>query len=181
MAHIVGRRGGTIIQNRAARRKTFWDGGTAALPFPGSFPDFGNNAVASTVQLQALEPRVTLIRTRGFVTVSLSVAATALALVEFAFGMILVNDNAGAAGVGSIPDPFDDPSAPWIVHRYGTVMNIAAGGPDNDLSSQRFEIDSKAKRVVIEGERLVWVARGSGGAGDTLIATGVCRILSLLV
>jgi len=118
----------------------------------------------------------TILRTRGMFAVETDQSAASENQLG-AFGMIIVSDNAAAAGVASIPGPAteasDDGWFVWvpIVQRWelGTFV-----GFDSHQSVQ-YEIDSKAKRIVQAGQTIAVVVE-SVASGFT-IAT-VFRMLS---
>ena len=109
----------------------------------------------------------------------LRTAAAAGVQIPFAIGMIKVSLQAFTAGAASIPGPLADPEQDWIVHRAGVAMGVAAADPAADAVAalQNFEIDSKAQRKCNAGDVLVWMAEGSGAAGDVLIGRGTNRFL----
>ncbi len=95
----------------------------------------------------------TIMRTVGM----LAVATDQLAATENqigAFGMIIVTDRAAAAGVASIPGPVTDGGDDgWFVYQP-IVQQFGFGsavGFDASLG-QRYMVDSKAKRVLQNGE-----------------------------
>ena len=166
----------------SARRATAWDGSDRTVRWPGTIVDFGSASISGNGFGITVE-KLTIVRVRGSVQVRLTTAAAADTFVLFAFGLIVVSENAFGIGPTAMPDPFVDISDDWIVHRYGTVFGLVAGDPPADSveSMQRFEIDSKAQRKMRVTEVLAWVFSGDGVAGDTLEGSGDCRVLAKLV
>ena len=66
-----------------------------------------------------------------------------------AFGMIIVTDDAFAAGASAIPGPVSDPSADWFVYQpfIQSFQFDTAAGFDHAAFHQ-YDVDSKAKRVL---------------------------------
>ena len=93
----------------------------------------------------------TIIRTRGRFAVA-SDAAAATEQQFGAWGMIVVNDLAVAAGVASLPGPGTDRSDDgWFVWESIQQWNEVAGATSVSVVSQSYDFDSKAARRVEEG------------------------------
>ncbi len=76
-----------------------------------------------------------------------------------ATGLIVVNDQALAAGIASIPDPITNGDAPWYVWQglethFVTATEIGV----IEVAGQQFTIDSKAMRKVGSNEDVAVVA-----------------------
>ncbi len=112
----------------------------------------------------------TIMRTRGLVAIQLDATAVdERALI--AVGIIVVSDNALAAGTASVPAPFTDSSDDWLWYDFMWVSSGAEGAVVSDFLAQRTVIDSKAMRKVKAGENLalvveVVVASDQGGSFD---------------
>jgi len=95
----------------------------------------------------------TLVRTRGVIRISSDQTATVEEQVG-AFGFVRVTDQAIAAGAASIPGPVtdgdDDGWAVWVPFaQEGASSTVGAPGMGN-----AWMIDSKAQRIVREGQQL---------------------------
>ena len=97
-----------------------------------------------------------------------------------AFGMLVVSEDAFAAGAASIPGPFTDASSDlWMVHQYVVSDMIFGSAVGFDSAGGRsYEIDSKAMRKVTEEERLV-VMFENGSADAAQFGFGL-RVLASL-
>ena len=129
-----------------SRRQTSWGLG------PGSesvttVSSSANTIIGSGVAL-VTEPKSTLIRIRGELTIMLSAITSALDGFQYAAGICLVGGDAFTAGAGSLPDPQDDSIWPWLWHSFGNVFEVTAALTGNDLTFRRHVIDSKAMRIV---------------------------------
>ncbi len=82
-----------------------------------------------------------------------------------AVGIALVNSDAFAAGVASVPGPQSDANwDAWMWHSYFDTRVITAtlaDGVNGPAASQRIEIDSKAMRKWDLSETLVMVIEGT--------------------
>jgi len=111
----------------------------------------------------------TLTRTRGHIYVG----ADQLTIVEEqygAFGLIRVTDLAIAAGAGSIPGPVTDADDDgWVVWQgiSQTSNNTVVA---ND---QRYEINSKAMRVIREGQQLAVMVENAHAADGFDISVAI--------
>jgi len=165
-------------RGRSGRRPDYdWNGisgVSGALDLAeGSVALFTGNA-----SLQA-SGALTLMRTHGQVFAQLDATAVdERALI--AFGMIIVSDNAFAAGVGSVPAPFADIVDDWFVHGFLSVSSGAEGAVVTNPIYDRLTINSKAMRKMKNSERIVMVAEtvesiDQGGSVDLLAG---CRLLT---
>ncbi len=106
---------------------------------------------------------LTVIRTRGAVVVRPN-TDTDNTFVG-AIGMGIVSADAFAAGVASIPGPYDDGDwGGWFVWRTFAFRQEAVTAASVYVSSQTMEIDSKAMRKVTPNEVLVVVGESQIGA-----------------
>ncbi len=93
----------------------------------------------------------TVIRTRGMFGI-LTDAATASEFQHGAFGMIVVNDLAAAAGAASIPGPVVDASDDgWFVWEPFLSAQESVGATAVTVPMSVFHFDSKAARRVEQG------------------------------
>ena len=155
---MARQRVGSVRQVRS-RRNTDWAFG----------PDLVNQTISSSTKILGttsltVSEQQTIIRCRGLFTVSLD-SATAGGGFLGAAGIALVNSDAFAQGINSIPGPFTDAHwDAWMWHSFFEVHGITATIADgvNAVSAmQRIEIDSKAMRKWDPAETLVFMAEGA--------------------
>ena len=118
----------------------------------------------------------TVVRVRGVLSIS-SDQTAAVEAQQGALGMIRTTDRARAAGAGSIPGPITDGDDDgWFVwNPWSQRLVSGAGAP----SSNVYQIDSKAQRIVREGQELaVMVESGGIADSDGAVLTLVLRALS---
>jgi len=112
---------------------------------------------ATIIASAAFESPLTIVRTRGMISVRPTTTAATIDMVG-AIGMGIVTAEAFAAGVASVPEPHTDADwGGWFVWRsFGFAIDVTT-----DISriknSIEFEIDSKAMRKVTANEVLVVV------------------------
>jgi len=181
MANIhTGRKSGFIMRSGGKRRETLWLGDTGAVT---TLAAVNSVVLLSSLNAGALALRpFTVVRTRGTLSVRSDQAGASEAY-GAAFGMAVVSDQAAAAGVASVPTPvLDSDSDLWYVYemllatiQLGTAVAFGAGA-----GVQRI-IDSKAMRKVEDGQDLVQVIEGAGGAaaGGCVIQTFVRTLIKL--
>jgi len=117
----------------------------------------------------------TVLRVRGGFMVSSDQVAT-LERPQGAVGMIVVSEDAFATGIGAVPGPVTDiGNDGWFMWQPLTAFFDTGG----DNVPHYFEIDSKAKRIVREGSRIVVVAEGSAGGTQGMIMWGYLRVLGM--
>ena len=135
-----------------------------------------------SVSGQASQDKLTLVRTRGELIVAISTAGgAALEGFEWAFGMCVVNENAGGVGVTAIPDPITDIGWDgWFVYETGTVLTMGSTREGLGILGAEFTripIDSKAMRKLKISDVIVGVlATTEKGDGSTLMAQLQSRI-----
>ncbi len=108
---------------------------------------------------------LTILRTRG-IAAFIPSAPTVDRFSSGAFGFIIVSAQAIAAGVASIPGPATNADNDgWFVHEwFMTQMEFGtAVGIQFDAAQQRL-YDSKAKRILQEGESIAMVAEVLSGS-----------------
>ena len=99
-----------------------------------------------------------------------------------AFGVCVVNDDAFAAGVASIPGPFTDAASDlWFVHQFLYVRTEfhSAIGIQEIGHELTWEIDSKAMRKVAPEQTIAFVIE-NGHASFGAIGLANLRILTTL-
>ncbi len=107
---------------------------------------------------------LTIIRNRGFVQITSSLAAD----LDFtgAIGLGVVTSEAFAAGVASIPEPFTDADwGGWMVWKsFAYSVDVLDATGTNTFPGWNFEIDSKAMRKVGPNSVAVGIAESQAGA-----------------
>ena len=131
----------------SSRRKTAWNVGPHTA---GLFTASAAGAVLFNTGVTPTVSGLTIVRLRGEFTAWISVATTlGDGFQGSAVGFGIVNEEAFAAGITSVPSPIDDPEwNGWLYHKYiGSMVSLetteVARGP---LGAVRFDIDSKAMR-----------------------------------
>ena len=100
---------------------------------------------------------LTLTRIHGVLQVVLNATAVDERCIV-AFGLIVVSVNAISAGVASLPHPFTNAEAPWILHAYMAVDSGNEGAVNTNSLTATVVLDSKAMRRVKPDSSLVAVA-----------------------
>ena len=148
------RRRGILAPQRRSRRQTEW-GASADVT---GFTALGATAAVldqrfTQVILAGVTP-ATIVRTRGLIAVRTDQQIAT----EDPFGAIgfaVVRENAGAAGVGSLPTPItDEIDDVWFVHQFWTAGFLFTGASFADVTKV-FEFDSKAMRKIVDGDSIV--------------------------
>ncbi len=111
-------------------------------------------------------PKPTVVRTRGEVAIAMEANVETDQEAVGAYGVALVSDQAVAAGVASIPGPYDNADWDgWFVWRSWNFVQEAAGTPASlSMMMNAQEVDSKAMRKVSDNETIVLVAESQSGA-----------------
>ncbi len=149
------------------------------FPTTGTFLSIaqGTKVLLGTVVLSNPGINETIRRTRGII----SWASDQGAAIEDqigAFGMIVVNDLALAAGAASIPGPITDGSDDgWFV--WVPLSSRGSAAASGLIVSVEEQFDSKAMRKVEEGFGVaVMVENASGTAGENFLFNTVLSILT---
>ena len=108
----------------------------------------------------------TVVRTRGQVAVKPASFGADLVYTG-AYGLCIVTSDALAAGVASVPGPFEDPGWDgwfvwWSFAQKFEVQDLTG----TLLGADQYEIDSKAMRKIGTNEAVVLVAESQIGAFD---------------
>ncbi len=159
------------IVSRADRVPVWFNASWAATTLGGNAKTL--IAVLNAAAL-ALRP-FTIIRSRGVIHVESDQIAASEATVG-ALGMIVVQDEATAAGIASIPGPLTEVDAQFFV--YEPFVNVLEFGDITGFvepAGTFWSYDSKAMRKVALTEDLAVTAELNVGAGAVI--TGVGRIL----
>ena len=115
-----------------------------------------NAEALGSVTLVALESR-TIMRFRGRVYAQLDAGAVD-ERVSIMCGIRVATDDAVAAGVAAVGNPFDDELNGWVWTGTLFVSSGAEGTVVEDSLTDRIEIDSKAMRKVKASNTIVFVA-----------------------
>ena len=164
---------------RGKRRQAAWSPVliNARLNALGAAASIGSGQAAASFQ-----ERVTIARIRGTCSATLDVGA-ALDAFELAVGLIVVKDEAFAAGAASMPSPISDVEQSWIWHHVfslGPAVNATQDG-GQILVNQVVQIDGKAMRKVQAGETMAFVFEGAQDNGTpTADALASVRFMVLL-
>ena len=118
----------------------------------------------------------TVVRTRGQMYVA-SDQSAAVEVQSGAFGLIRVTDRALAIGITAIPDPVSDADDDgWLVWQ-GFSQQSALTTTAGLAGGHTYEIDSKAQRIVREGQ-VIAVVVANANAANGLIFGSTFRLLS---
>ena len=143
---------------RRSARLTSWIG-----PADQGYISVADDTKVLIASASFTEP-ATIMRTRG----AISVSANSFGVdVEFkgALGVGIVQTDALAAGVASIPGPWSDPAwGGWYVWRSFAYVLEFGDATGVRVISEGFEVDSKAMRKVQANEAIVVIAESQGGA-----------------
>ncbi len=137
------------------RRKTQWGQGPSAADV-----SISSNAAALWSVTSVVTSKATITRVRGLCEFMLNTADTIGAGFFGAVGLILVSDEAAAAGVNSVPSPLSQLDAGWLWHSFYSVRTVTATIGDGVNSSSvylRISIDNKAMRIQAPNQTLVGV------------------------
>ena len=159
---------------RGPRRLTAWSsgtGGVTATSFVDTTPAFVGTAIQATIE------GLTVIRTRGFFDVRLTLATSANDRMSGAFGIGIASLAAVTAGIASVPTPFTEQAAEnWLYWQGFTVAGAqafsAGGGPGMEQAGTffRFEIDSRAMRKFAPDQALYAAAEIGAEVGTASCA-----------
>ena len=141
----------------SARRLTAWALGPADVN--GGFTTSAASlwSLGVTPGLEGL----TLVRTRGLVSLTLGSATGSTDGFFGALGLIMVTDEALAAGVTAVPTPLSDENFDgWLWHSYFDLRlssGTLADGVNGPGAHMRVEVDSKAMRKFSSGMTMIGV------------------------
>jgi len=148
----------------AVRRQTAWD-----IFQPGAQSQAAAGATLYPLGFAPNFEGLTLIRLRGELVIS-AVLTAASDSADVAVGLIMVSDEAFAAGVASIPSPLTDGDDDWLWHQFCSVTSRfgAAAGEGVEF---RFPIDNKAMRKLPPGKTVCAVIEMNNLVGAVTIDT----------
>jgi len=166
MANLnIGRKSGFIVRGGVRRRETIWFGGT---PFQQVLAATTSAAIVATLNAAALALRpFTVIRSRGVLLVQSDQAVTGEDYAA-SFGMAVVSEQAAALGITAVPTPtIESNSDLWFTYEFivGAFQFASASG-FVEVGRERM-IDSRAMRKVEDGQDIIQVVEGGGGAADS--------------
>ena len=163
---MAQRRGSFPVTRGRKARLTDWavgPGGTAETAISSSQTVILGSGVSSTIG------KFTIVRTRGEFSGRLITAAAASNGFSGAIGIGIVTDQAFGIGLTAVPKPVSDSAWDgWLYHRFFTLMSagVIDGGvvADHDVclstsGAFRFEVDSKAMRIIDEEETLTAIVQ----------------------
>ena len=87
-------------------------------------------------------------------------------------GLIVVSDQAVAAGIGSIPDPTADTDADWFVYESAGLKFDFTTGTGYRIASVTRDINSKAMRKVGPNQDIAIVGTNAAAVGGTFTLRG---------
>ena len=96
-------------------------------------------------------------------------------------GVMLVSDQALAAGGVSLPGPIANPDAGWIWHQYVLIRSEAASAVSDVALGifSRITLDSKAMRKVGPNQAVALIGEATTGEFGSVSVLGGMRLLSL--
>ncbi len=132
---------------------------------------------ATLISTATFEDPVTLMRSRGMVSITPTAVSADLDLVG-AFGVGIVSAEAAAAGVASMPEPYSDSDwGGWVVWRSFAYHFEFATAAAVNYPRFDFEVDSKAMRKISASETIVTIAESVTGAFE--ISSNLRRLIKL--
>ena len=161
--------GGLRARMVAQRRKTFWFSGIATRTALAAASDA---AIQTSLNAAALALRpFTIVRTRGYVYV-VSDQVSAIETQDWAYGEIIVSDQAVAVGITAVPTPSADSQSSWHVYERGsTKFEFITGAGFQASTGQFMQFDSKAMRKVEEGQDLIAVIEAAAISSGMTMTT----------
>jgi len=173
---VIRRRGPMV---HGVRRKTGWSAGPGTTD--GGAASFSTSStILLAVGSVAVADGLTLVRTRGEVTVRLTLVTSALDGFDGAIGILQVSEEAFAAGAASIPFPVDDSDRDiWVWHQFFSLHPQAVNDTEG-AGFARYQIDSKAMRKTTEGDVLCAMVQGFEVGASTIAINMQTRILDKL-
>ena len=163
----------------ASRRRVSWSLG------PRGILSAGDSAISLfSVSAESLLDDLTIVRTRGRLTMFLSGVGTANDGQRWAFGMCVVTQNAAGIGATAVPDPIADIGWDgWFVYETGTLVSgdTTPLTDPGQIAQAVIEIDSKAMRKLHLTDTVVGILGNAEiGASSTMVAALDTRMLSKL-
>ena len=169
---MANRRG--FRRGSSPRRSLTWQGAVF-----NAIPSLSGVAVTATTLISEVNletfPDPTVVRCRGSYIYS---EASINGSVAVTMGIMLIDNAALAAGVGSIQSPLTDVGSDWLWWDVFGLDNVGTENADPARTGQRI-IDSKVMRKVKVNQALVLVTEvtGLGGTAAVITIVGGIRIL----
>ncbi len=171
----------TRVRNRSnfQRRRSpnrAWVGLDAAVAVAGS----GTKVLAGSLSLSNANIDETVLRTVGMIAVtSDQVIATEDQI--GAFGLIVVNERAIAAGAASIPGPITDISDDgWFVHvPFSQEFTFITAAGFHPSGSTEHKFDFKSKRIVEDGFAIAIMYESTSNS-EGFVSEHIFRLLSMV-
>ncbi len=165
---------------RGQRRRSIWELGPGGddIQFDSQQITASSSIILGSA-ITVVDTELTVVRTRGFFHLQLSVATAALDGFNYALGIGIASNAAIAVGASAVPTPFTEVDAEnWLWHHMGKITSPIAGVATGAAqSAQTIEVDSKAMRRLEDGSALYMAAEfGEIGTASLTIA-GVTRCL----
>ncbi len=125
----------------------------------GGFLDtaMGANLVATdagTLGFSFTVPAATLVRTRGVLSLQVSVWGATPNVIRGAFGLLIVSTEALGVGLAALPTPDDDVSNDWFVYQPFCLIGMAAAAATHQAASVQIPIDSRGQRKIKAGDAI---------------------------
>ncbi len=170
-----GRAGGF----KSPQRQIANDGIEIVSVAPITFGASASGSAIGSVGFLVAVPAATLVRTRGSVTFRLAASGASNNSIGGAMGMIVVSENAFAAGLASVPLPLDDIENDWFVYEPVTFEASATSiGANNVGSKITRQFDSRGQRKLKNGDVLAMVfelSQETSTTGTVVTATAIWR------
>ncbi len=161
-----------MARGRSSGRQKEWGGG----PFASASLGITQSVIATL----SFSQQRTLIRSRGNLLIS-GVPDAAGDDTVVGLGLIVLADEAIAAGGAAVPGPIANEIADWLWHQFVPLRAEVTGANDASIASTvRVELDSKAMRKVNATEGISLIAELSTAEYSSVNLTGGFRILTLL-
>ena len=147
------------------RRLTSWEDGPGGTTVSATQTGPNSFFLGSGVSLVAGVAKLTVVRIRGEALFQLATADALGSGFSGAFGIGIASLSAVTAGVGSVPTPITEAEADnWLYHRFFSLRAcaaIVAADAVKEASNLavaggvlRFEVDSKAMRIISDEDSL---------------------------
>ncbi len=140
------------------KRPTFWEGAAISQAVSTS-----TQVVSTVVSEATLEntPNPTLVRTRGIITCELTASGANSASSFITMGLIVVDDRALTAGIGSLQLPGTDTGSDWLWIGQWSPHVHDTGQPEatNLAGHQVIQVDSKAMRKIELNQALIFITQ----------------------
>ena len=145
---------------------------------PAQFVDLSSTFLTNEMRLA----QMTLVRTIIGIDVAYAVHDAGEGSQQATAGICVVDRNALAGGVGSIPNPnvaLEKPIRPWVWRAKWRIFGFAADDPT--IFTRRVDLDLRSQRKLENGE-IVFIANNvpEEGAASVVLLSGLVRCLYLV-